>query len=235
MSVTPDELAAFADGQLEGEDLARVSAAVEADPELARQLEAHRKLAGMLGAHYAPILEQDVPDRLSQMLSEPKEPEGASVVDFAAAKERREARRTLPGWGWGGGAIAAALVGAVMLNLGTGESNDGYAGTQLASALDAQLVADQAAGPDTRILLSFRNHADELCRAYTTAEESGIACRDAQGWRQQAVGEGGEPGSTEYRMAGSEAEVLAAVQEMAAGPALSADEEVAAREAGWQD
>ncbi|WP_394729090.1 anti-sigma factor family protein [Altererythrobacter sp. GH1-8] len=235
MSVTPEELAAFADGQLEGEELARVTAAIEADPELARQVEAHRKLAGMLGSHYAPILEQDVPDRLTQMLRETKEPDGAAVVDFAAAKDRREARRTLPSWGWGGGAIAAALVAAVMLNLGGGSVEDGYAGTRLASALDTQLVADQSAGADTRILLSFRNEANEFCRAYANVSESGIACRDDQGWRQQVLGHGSESGSTEFRMAGSEAEILATAQEMATGPALSAEEEMAARKAGWQE
>src|SRR3546814_6659225 len=57
MTITPEEIAAFADGQMEGDAKARVAAAVAADPQLARQVEAHRALAARLAGHFAPILE----------------------------------------------------------------------------------------------------------------------------------------------------------------------------------
>ncbi|WFL77794.1 transcriptional regulator [Altererythrobacter arenosus] len=230
MSISPEELAAFADGELIGEDEARVAAAVAADEDLARQVEKHRALKAKLSGHFAPILKQEVPEHLKQMLagadeSEANEP--AEVVDFAAARERRDARRTLPGWGWAGGAIAASLVAVLVFTTGD-EARPGYADAQLASALDSQLVATQPGDADTRILLSFRNDAGEFCRAYSAAQESGIACRDSEGWRQQVIGAGSESAQTEFRMAGSEAEILEAAQDMASGPALSAEEEAEA-------
>lgn len=265
MSVTPEELAAFADGQLEGEARARVAAAIAADPALARQLEAHRALADRLARHYAPIAEEQVPDHLAQMLggaasdasareteaqnSQAREADRpltadresssgsqAEVVDFAAAREKRASRRILPAWGWGGGAIAAALVAALVFTVDRQAPAAPYAGPQLASALDRKLAAGQARDGELKILLSFRNEAGEFCRAYSGAGAGGIACRDSRGWRQEAIGAAGPgPQQGEYRMASSEADIFAAAQAMAAGPALSAEEERAARAAGWQD
>lgn len=235
MSISPEELAAFADGELAGEDEARVAAAVAADKDLARQVEMHRALKAKLSGHFAPILEQEVPEHLKRMLagaeaSEANEP--AEVVDFAAARDKREAKRTLLGWGWAGGAIAAALVATLVFTTGD-EARPGYADARLASTLDSQLVATQPGDADLRILLSFRNNAGEFCRAYSASDQSGIACRDGEGWRQQAIGSGGDSAQTEYRMAGTETEILEAAQDMASGPALSAEEEAEALERGW--
>lgn len=240
MTITPEEIAAFADGQIEGDARARIAAAVAADPELARQVEAHRALAARLSGHFAPILDQGVPEALANLLQktgaggpEDRAPENqAEVVDLAAARSRRERMRRLPGWG--GAAIAAALVAVLVFSIDGGNAPGDYADARLASALDRQLVAIQPIGAETRILLSFRNEAGEFCRAYTQAGSSGIACRDSEGWRQQAIGTGGKSGEAEFRMAGSEGEILEAAQEMAAGPALSATQEVTARSSGWR-
>lgn len=238
MSISPEELAAFADGQLEGEAKARVAAAVAADPELARKVEAHLALSARLSAHYAPVLDQPLPDRLTNLLAD-KDQAGSEapggVIDLAAVRERQESRRRLPGWGWGGGAIAAALVAALALSTGDEASRTGHVGAQLASALDTQLVAEQRPGADTRILLSFRNREGQFCRAYSQADTSGIACKDAGGWRQQEIAPGSSGGQGEFRMAASEAEIMAAAQELAVGPALSAREEAAAQAAGWSE
>lgn len=236
MSISPEELAAFADGELSGEAEARVSAAVAGDEELARQVERHRALKAKLAGHFAAIVDQPVPGHLKQMLegaSDDEREDSAEVVDFAAARDRIDNSRMLPGWGWAGGAIAAALVAALVFTTGE-EARPGYADVKLASALDSQLVANQPGDADARMLLSFRNEAGEFCRAYSTAEQSGIACRDADGWRQEAIGAGAASGQTEYRMAGSETEILEAAQDMASGPALTAEEEAAALERGWR-
>ncbi len=231
MTITPEELAAFADGELDQAREAQVAEAVAADAELARQVERHRRMKSMLGDHYAPIAEGPVPDRLAQLLSEPRE---AEVVDFAAAKERHEAKRRIPRWGWvAGPALAASLALAVFLPGGEGSS--GYADQQLADTLDGQLVAEQEAGTSTRILLSFRDESGQYCRAFSGDAGGGIACRDDEGWKLEALGEGSEAGSTDYRMAGADdTEILALAQEMAQGPALDAEEEAAARDSGWR-
>src|SRR3546814_10941996 len=51
MTITPEEIAAFADGQIEGDARARIAAAVAADPELARQVEADRKSTRLNSSH----------------------------------------------------------------------------------------------------------------------------------------------------------------------------------------
>lgn len=235
MTITPEEIAAFADGQLEGDARARVAAAVAADPELARQVEAHRRLAARLAGHFAPILDQPVPATLASLLEKAGggTPESqAEVIDLAAARGRRDLMRRLPGWG--GAAIAAALVAALVFSVDGGNAPGDYADTRLASVLDRQLVASQPAGAETRILLSFRNEAGEFCRAYSQEGSGGIACRDSEGWRQRAIGIGGKSDEAEFRMAGSEREVLEVAQDMAAGPALSGADEEAARSKGWR-
>jgi hypothetical protein len=175
-----------------------------------------------------------VPGRFAEMLCEP---EPAPVADFAAAREKRESRRGLSRvhWGWiAGPALAASLALAVFLPR-SGDVPEGHAGAQLASALDQQLVATQPADADTRILLSFRDGEGRYCRAFASEAQSGIACREAEGWRLHVTGEGAVTRPDDYRMAGGNAaDILAEAQDMASGPALTAEEEAAARQRGWR-
>jgi anti-sigma factor RsiW len=138
MSITDEELAAFADDELDGERNAAVAKAVADDPALARKVDQHRALRAKLGDHFAPVLEDEVPTHLKDLL-EPKD----RVVDFARAKE---AKRKGDGirWGWiAAPALAASLALAVFLPRGSGVP-EGYANADLAEALDTQLVASQA-------------------------------------------------------------------------------------------
>ncbi len=232
MTLTREELAAFADGELTGERAAQIAAAVAADPALAGEVEAHRALRAQLADHYAPVATAPVPDRLTALLAQPQE---AEVVNFAEAKERRAARRTIPRWGWiVGPALAASLALAVLLP-GSGDDGAPYADPQLAGVLDTRLVAEQAPGADTRILLSFRAQGGDVCRVFSGEGGGGIACRDQQGWRLEALGEGSAGASTEYRMAGaSEAALLSRAQDMAQGPALDAAAEAEAKANDWR-
>lgn len=236
MKITPEELAAYADGELSGARLGEVEAVIAADPALAQQVAAHRALKVSLGAHFAPILNQPVPDRLTRMLSKPDSPESQeTVVSFAAAHEKREMKKTIPRWGWVvGPALAASLALAVFMPR-DGDKTSEFASPQLAMVLDQQLVATQTASVDTRILVSFRSKDGNLCRAYSGTVAGGIACREAQGWRLRDVLHGSEAAAGEYRQAGADdAALLAIVQDMADGPALDSAQEAAAREDDWQ-
>ncbi|HEY7806346.1 MAG TPA: anti-sigma factor [Croceibacterium sp.] len=228
MSVTREELAAFADGQLDEPRRSEVAAEVAADPALATELGRHRALKQRLAAHFAPILGQPVPTGLSALLGGPE----AKVVDFTAARQHRAARG-FPRWGWiVGPALAASLALAVFLPQRTPE---GYADPRLAAALDDQLVASQREGAPTRILLSFRKRGGQYCRAFSGAAHSGIACKDGTGWRVEAGAGGAAPEHGGYKMAGSPAAaIMAQAQDMAAGPALTADQEATARARGWR-
>ena len=228
MSVTREELAAFADGELDAARAAEVAAAVAADPALDAQVRAHLALEDRLSAHFAPIVEAPLPDRLTAALRPQFQ-----VIDFAAAREKREWTRSLPRWSWiAGPALAASLALAVFMPRGA--SGD-YAQGALAETLDGQLIAAQSADVPTRVLLSFRDEAGAYCRAFAGEAQSGIACRDAEGWRMMFQGEGAAAQAGEYRMAGAAAEeVLRRAQEMAAGPALDAAGERSAKARGWR-
>lgn len=102
MSVTPEELMALADGELSGEEAARVEAAVAADPALARRLKAERSLRGALRGHLDPVTQEPVPDALTDLIARAAAEDAergmtdkgraspAEVVDLAAARNRRK-------------------------------------------------------------------------------------------------------------------------------------------------
>lgn len=235
MSVTPEMIAAFADGELDGAERARVEAAIAADPELALQVERHRRLKAMLSARYAPIAAAPVPDRLADLIAPAARPETMSgaVASLAEARARRGlapmVRRWLP---VAGPAIAASLVLAIWQPWQRAERT-GYASAELASLLDSRLVADQPAEASPRVLLSFAAKDGRICRAWRDSAQGGIACRDADGWKiERALRlDGGATG--EYRQAGTDADLLTAAQDMAAGDALDADAERRAKRRGW--
>jgi len=226
MTISREELAAFADGELDPARAAEVAAAVANDGTLQAQVEAHRSLKAQLGAHFAPIHDAPVPDKLSALLVSHED----KIVSFAMAKEQRDRIRR---WSWVvAPALAASLALAVFLPRGAG--ND-YAQGQLAATLDGQLVASRDATAPTQVLLSFRDHEGDFCRAFVGETQSGIACRDDRGWRLQMTADGIAPQTSEYRTAGSPAAaVVERAQELADGPALDAAEEQAARARGWR-
>lgn len=231
MKWSREEIAAFADGELDPAQQAEIAAAVAADPELGEQVRAHRALRERLAQHFEPILEAPLPERLTKPLQHQRD----GVISLGVAREKR-AQRTTAGvsrWAWfAGPALAASLALAVFLPRG---EQDNYAQGPLAAALEQQLVSSQEHGARQRILLSFRNDNGEYCRAFVGREKSGIACREAQGWRLEEEANGASAQQTEYRMAGSSAaSLLDRAQAMAAGPALDAGQERGARERGWR-
>lgn len=233
MTPTPEQIAAFADGQLAGAEHDAVAAAIAADSCLQHAVQQHQALRSMLGRHYAPIAQETVPDSLKALLAQPVAPDAdaaAQVIDFAAARAKRQA----PRWIWAAApALAASLVLTVVLRPWNAQPQ-GYAGTELASTLDTRLAADGADGAGNRILLSFRDDGGAYCRAFAGKDDSGIACHDGKGWKLQATGKGGAAQQTEYRTAGSLGDVMAAAQTLASGPALDADQERSARATGWR-
>jgi len=233
MTMSRETIAAYADGELEGEALREVEAALAADPGLQAQVEAHRTLKARLSAHFAPIAEMPVPERLVQTL---KGGARENVVDFASAKRVKSAP---PRFAWIGPALAASLVLALVGYGVTQRSVRDYAVGDVAAALDSQLVATQRPQAPVRILLSFRDGDGRFCRGFSSAAQSGVACRDGRGWKLGKVfgadENGGREAGGDYRQAGSaDAEVMAAIQDIADGPALDAQGELSARRGNWR-
>ncbi len=239
MSITDEILAAYADDELGGAEKDRVAAAIAADPTLADKVATHRGLKALLAEHYAPLAEQQVPSHLAALLAGAQDEGGqdnreGDVISLAAVRKKRGLVPMMRRWGpIAGPALAASLVLAV-LQPWRSDSPDGYAGPALAAALDTQLVATQSVAAETRILLSFEREGGGLCRAWRGEEAGGIACRDETGWkieRQFALKPAPEG---EFRQAGSEADLLAAAQDMAIGGAFGADEERSAKDSNWK-
>lgn len=231
---SPEELAAFADGQLAHEAAVRIEAALAEDPELRKQVEAHQALRDRLKARFDPIIEEPVPERLLALLgSEQPRPAGAEIIDLATARRERRPWAAQRRWarpvGW---AIAASLVVAV---IGVGlRSGADYASGDVAGALDKQLAATQPRDARVRILLSFRDQAGQFCRGFSSASRAGIACRDKRGWKIAKSFPGSSVVDSQFRQAGAVApDMMAAIQAMSTGEALDADGEAEAMRQGW--
>lgn len=235
MTISSDELTAFADGELTGKRARAVEAAVAADPALLHNLERHRALRTLLCAHFDSITKEPVPDALAALLRAAPGTPASNVVGFAEAREQIAEKRRLPRWSWvAAPALAASLVLVVLVPRGSQDSS-AYADAQLARLLDRQLVAEQSPGAATRVLLSFRDREGSYCRAFSRSTGGGIACRDDAGWKLAALGEGSQSSNSDYRMAGADdAAILARAQAMAAGAALNADQEAVARASSWR-
>lgn len=236
MNITDEIIAAFADGELDGADRARVEAAISADPMLRQKVERHRALRTLLADHYEPLAATPVPAHLTALLqsANAEESKGAEVVSFAAERQKRGLAPMVRRWApLVGPALAASLVLAVWQPW-QGSPPQGYAGGDLAAALDTQLAGATPEQADTRILLSFERQGGGLCRAWRGGKEGGIACRDDTGWKIERQFALGAVPTGEFRQAGSEADLLAAAQEMAAGEALDVEAERAAQARGWQ-
>jgi anti-sigma factor RsiW len=232
MTIPPELLAAYADGELDAEAARAVEVELAGNADLLAELAAHRALRSRLAAHFAPIAEQPVPERLRQLVVD--EAAESNVIDFAAAARRRRPPVSPARWVRIAGPALAATLALALVGVGLRGSGD-YAGGQIAEALDSQLVATQKADAPVRVLLTFRDVQGAYCRGFTGAAQSGIACRDDRGWRLRKLLGGTAAGSTEYRQAGTpDAAVMAAIQDMASGPALDADEEAAALHRHWR-
>ena len=98
MSFDPDTVAAFVDGELDDLTMRRIEREAAIDPALAAEIARHRALKARLAAHYAPIAQEAVPERLRSLLVDDK-------VDTSLA-DRRSARGLLSRSAGGGRALA---------------------------------------------------------------------------------------------------------------------------------
>lgn len=236
MRPTDEQIAAFADGELEGEEREAIAAAVGSDPGLAAAVERHRALRARLGAHFAPLVETPVPDRLFALIG--AQGTGSEVVSLAKVRESRGLSPVVRRWApFAIPALAASLALAIVLP----RSDDGaaaegqFAGTRLAEVLDRRLSGETSGPAEGRILLSFQKEDGAYCRVYQEVSQAGIACRETGGWRVVRSLSGSQAQSTEYRQAGSSlADLLATAQDMSVGGALDTSDEERVRTKGWR-
>lgn len=247
MSISPEMLAAYADDQLDGAERAMVEQALAQDPALAQEVATHRALRARLVAHFAPILEETLPESLTRALKAPPAPQTATVVSIETARARRREREARspnpepmskvparPRWAVGAGiALAACVALAVVIGRPAMVPASNYAAPELAQALDSRLSGEQG-GSGPQVLLSFADATGAVCRGFAGSQASGIACHDAHGWRLERRFPGVTAQEGAYRQAGStDPKLMAAMQDMAVGGALDPAAERAARARGW--
>jgi hypothetical protein len=224
--IDDEKFFAWLDGELEPTEAAEMDAKVAADPELSRLAEQHRALGAQLRGAFDPVAEAPVPERLQAALHRP-----AKVIDFAAAKRARS-MPSLPQWA----AIAATLVIVVPQRGASPVAVQGgklYAAAALNRALDTELAS--APSGAVRIGLTYRDHSGEICRSFTGAAGSGLACRNGDRWQLKGLFAAPEGQTSDYRMAsGMNPNLAALVDSTMAGEPFDAAAEKAARDKRWR-
>ena len=234
--VTDETLFAWLDGELDPAEAERVAAAVAADRELAARAEQHRAMQAQLKSAFDGLLTQPVPDAIAAA-ARVEEP---GVIDFAQAKREREARGRAPLPQWA--ALAATLAiglfaGAMISSRGDDaveiQGGKVYAAAALGEALETQLASAPAG--DVRIGLTFRDQAGTICRSFTDAAASGLACRDDGRWQVRGLFAAPEGQRGAYRMAaGADPNLAALVGSTMVGEPFDATREKAAQAQGWR-
>ncbi len=227
------EFFAWLDGELDGAAADRVAARVAASPELTSRADQHRKLAAGLRESFDPVMNAAVsPPRFGR----------AEVIDFGArAAGHRTSRFALPQWAAMAATLVLGLVAGTMIGGRGGmdspvavEDSQLVASAELDRALDTRL----ASAPTTdkpRIGLTFRDASGRICRSFSEAAASGLACRDGEHWRIRGLFQGAEGQAGDYRMAASEDPRLASlIDEAIAGEPFDAAQEKAALDKGWR-
>lgn len=246
MKISEQMLAAYVDGELDAAGVLVVETWMREDAEVADCVARSRALRGQLRRAYAPVLDEPVPERL---LAAAGAAGSASLTGNVLALQRPAPSLTrrgelawrLPHWA----ALAASLVLGLLLAPLLDEDGAGpfdstgqalLARGELMQALDRQLASEASTGA-VSVGLSFRARDGSFCRSFTLAEQSlsGLACRQAAGWRVSALGEATvERG--ELRRAGSALPpaVAAEVDARIVGEPLDAAGERKARDTGWR-
>lgn len=235
--VSDERFFAWLDGELEPSEAARIEAAVAADARLSALAEEHRNMQSSLSRAFATLLEAPLPEALVAAVRTPT----AEVVDLAEARNRRQVRRwpSIAQWG----SIAATLALGIAVGTMIPHQHDSapvavqdgklYAVASLGSALDTQLASAPAG--DVRIGMTFRDHRGAICRTFTGAASSGLACRDSGRWQVRGLFAPPAGQSTEYRTAaGMDPALASLVDSTMASEPFDAAEERAAKQRRWR-
>lgn len=251
MTISTDDLAAYADGELTGDSAEAIRTALETDAELRTELDRLQALKSTLSAQFDQVLDEPVPDDLiaTAMGSDTDslvDADSAEIVDFGAARPSRLAALT-SSWPQIAAMAASLAVGVIMGGLFLsdsggdgliGQSGNGLAARgQLAAALTGQ-IGDQPAMNGIALPVTFRDDEGHYCRAFAARSDNlaGIACREGEDWQVRMMVDGAHADAP-YRTASSTLplSVLESLDLMMAGEALDADAERAAQTQDWRD
>ena len=235
--VNDETFFAWLDGELDGQEAARVEAEVAADPRLSAMAAEHRAMQASLKGAFDEVIAAPMPERLAAAARTPPQ---AQVIDFAEARKKRD--RAWPSVAQWSAMAATLAIGVLIGNLAPQarqaspvEVQGGkiYAASALNEALSTQLAS--APRGDLRIGVTYRDQSGAVCRSFTDPSSSGLACREGKGWRLRGLFAAPEGQSGSYRMAaGMDPNLAALVDSTMAGEPFDAAQEKAARDKGWR-
>jgi len=223
---------AWLDGELAPAEAAAMEARVAADPRLSAMAAEHRGMQSRLSGAFDSVLEAPVPDNLQAALRPP-----AEVIDFNT-KKRARSIPSLPQWAAIAATLALGFFGGTMVPRNDGgpvavQGDTLYAASALNHALDTELASAPTGA--VRIGLTYRDQTGEICRSFTQATSSGLACRSGGRWKLKGLFAAPEGQSGDYRMAaGMDPNLAALVGSTMAGEPFDAAQERAAKETGWR-
>jgi hypothetical protein len=238
MSLSKESLSAFMDGELEPQEIARIAALVEQDPELKSFIDGQEKLRLELRAAFSDVMSDPVPAHLLAAAAT------APVSLRVRAKEWMGVGAWSPAFRYGVPAAAMAL--GILIGVGVegtaSQSDFGTANGQivaradLADALEHKLASDIG---HAQIGVTFRDKSGETCRTFSMngGATNGLACRNSGEWQVGALVSGQKSQSSSgYQLAGSEMPdtIRSAIASRIAGEPLDAAAERAARDSGWK-
>jgi hypothetical protein len=242
MTIPRETLMAYVDGELSGAEEARVTAALARDPALNAYVEQQRALKQTLQSEFAPILS----DRLPQSLED---------AVLRARTLQAQGRRRRGSW-LTPRALTQFLVPAATMAAGfalglvliqpredspvAAEGGRFLARGALAQALSTQLASEQgAAAQAVRVGLTFRDANGTVCRSFVDERDAsafaGIACREGAAWRIAMLAPAAASGSGYTQAAAAMPALLReTIGALMRGAPLDAEQERAARAAGWR-
>jgi anti-sigma factor RsiW len=239
-----ERIAAFLDGQMNDAETAAFEAEMNADPELAEVVVRMADNDDLLRSAFDAPIQQGVDDALIARMGL-AEPESAQVIDIASARQAKviAANDDSPGWQrwrWPAmGAVAAAVVAAVMLQTGPSTSEDAQF-AQAMESLPSGQIAKLAAGETVQPLLTFKAGDGRYCRDFSRSGAqpvSGIACRGGNGWSVEAKAKGattlGNSGQIETAAGADESALTDAYARLDASDPLDGEAEKALIAKGW--
>jgi hypothetical protein len=240
MTFDEETIIAYVDGECDAVTARRIEKAMASDSILSDRIAREQALRSRLAAHYDPVAQEPVPDRLTALLTASIE----SNVDssFAGRKADEERKKTTRrGFGiaqWGAMAATLAL-GIVLGQFGLGQNGGPIAqqdGTLIASGaletvLEKQLASVQNDDSSYRIGLTFRSPSDQICRSFDGESLAGIACKANDQWRLETMIPG--KATSDYRQAAS-SEINALAAAMMADAPVDAAGERKLMENGWK-
>jgi anti-sigma-K factor RskA len=249
--IDDDTLQAYVDGELDAASAARIDAALAHDAVLARRVDRARDVRAQLRAVFDPVLNEPVPARLSALLQPPSAQSATpatSPVMPAGGHGVTRRRTTHRRWFVPSAALAASVAllavalwwwqpGGDLVRVQGGQS---FAAGALTHALDESLASEPKANAPVAIGLSFRSSDGHICRTFvlrTPPARAGLACHESAGWALPVLAAATPPqGGGELRQAASALppEVQAAVDARLRGNVFDAQQERAARDAGWR-